>query len=138
MAVQKKLTIAQLTEVDESYRKELEAKVYKMHQMGYSFLLCWNFHRDSLKAWEKAKAHKVTEITEYVRGLYIKEDYGKEVILVAMQKNTVTVRGVSFPAQEALQQLGLIPVKTKISGDLRNPSYNYYRLAEPHEVVAFL
>lgn len=138
MAVQKKLTIAQLTEVNEAYKKEMESKVIKMHDAGFSFILCWNFHRDSMKAWERAKKHKVEHITKVIRGLYIKEEFGREVILVALAKGQSNGVMPTYSAVEAMQELGLIPVKNKIGADLRNPSFYKFRFAEPSEVVAFL
>ena len=138
MAVQKKLTIAELKGIDTEYKQKMEAKVRGLYGAGFSFLLCWNFHKDAVAAYKRAKEHDVRYITDAVRGIYIKEEFGKEVILVAMKPGTTSAKGVSHEARVALQELGIIPVKTKIAGNLQNPSYNHFRLAEPAEVVAFL
>lgn len=156
----KVMTMGKLAEISADYKVELQAKVRQMKAVGYEFILCWNFQKDALKAWEKVQSFdsadcpteeysRLVDLTKQaIRGLYTKEEFGNEYILVALNRGFTTVANKRvYPteaAKDALGFIGLVPVKNKIKAmhfttrqadkeDIVN-----YRFAEPHEVVAFL
>lgn len=136
--MEKKLTFSKLTEEDSKYKAEMIDKVYRMYDVGYSFLLCWNFHQDVKASYDKAKRYDVKLITNAVRGIFQKDEYGKDVILVALEKGLATEKYVSKSAIDALKELGIVPIGTKISGYANIPSETFYKIAKPEEVVLFL
>lgn len=156
----KVLNVGQLQEISADYKVEMQQKVRAMVGRGFQFILCWNFHRDVVAAWEKVKAFDAADCpnAEYsklvsttqaaIRGIYVKEDFGTEYLLVALNRGfTVSANGRVFPteqAKDALGFIGLIPVKHKIKAmhfttrAADKVDIVTYRFAQPEEVVAFL
>jgi hypothetical protein len=148
MAVQKKLTIAELIEVDESYKKQMEVKVRKMYDLGFSFILCWNYSSKLKEKYEYYKKNECPYVTSAIRGIYEKEQF-EGVCLIALHKHQVTsgYQGRLFPsemAKTALQNLGVIPVKRNFKAthfSTRKEDKETiidYKFAHPDEVVSFL
>lgn len=116
-------------------------RVEMMKRNGYEFALCWNFHLDCKKAFDKAKRYKVEKVTDVIRGIRIKNDYGKNVALVILHKGATYKSGGRIePTQtaiEVLSDLGLLPVKTKIAGDFFNRELISFQWADTDDILAF-
>lgn len=143
------------------YMKEMIPKVEKMQRAGFQFLLCWNYHRDIMTAWERAKTCKLERLSfddvltiqavrEAVRGIFRNETLGEEFLLIALNPGFTTTdpkTGRIYPterAKRALAYLGAVPIKNHIKpqyfttrGADRKEIVDY-KFAYPEEVVAFM
>lgn len=116
-------------------------RVEQMKEKGYTFAICWNFHKDCKKAFDKAKRYKVEKVTNTVRAIRINQSFGKGTALVILHKGATYSTGSQIvPTQntlEVLDYLGLLPVKSKIDGDFFNRELISFQWADTDDVLAF-